>query len=153
RFGEELGIPTTGMSQERSLSWLMSWAQATLVGSHASGFLRAHRTSLVELRSDGDGPPLALVHPVGGGVTCYRQLVRHLKHPVLGFEAIGLNGERSVTSIEEMARGYVTSLVETWPAGPYVMGGWSFGGCVALEMARVLRARGADVPLVVLIDS
>src|SRR6185369_261008 len=25
RFGEELGIPTTGMSQERSLSWLMSW--------------------------------------------------------------------------------------------------------------------------------
>jgi thioesterase domain-containing protein len=37
--------------------------------------------------------------------------------------------------------------------GPYIVGGWSFGGVVALELARTLQARGADVRRVLLIDT
>jgi len=40
-------------------------------------------------------------------------------------------------------------------SGPYFLGGWSLGGQVAYEMARVLtaRGRGADVALVILVDT
>ena len=34
-----------------------------------------------------------------------------------------------------------------------VLGGWSFGGAIALEVARVLGERGVDVPRLLLIDS
>lgn len=37
--------------------------------------------------------------------------------------------------------------------GEYLLGGWSWGGVVALEMAKKLEARGERVRLVVLIDS
>jgi phthiocerol/phenolphthiocerol synthesis type-I polyketide synthase E len=36
---------------------------------------------------------------------------------------------------------------------PFVVGGWSFGGLVAYEIALQLLARGKSTPLVVLIDS
>jgi thioesterase domain-containing protein len=34
-----------------------------------------------------------------------------------------------------------------------VLGGWSFGGAIAVEVARVLGGRGVDVPRLLLIDS
>ena len=39
------------------------------------------------------------------------------------------------------------------PDGPYQLGGWSFGGLVAYEMAQQLRAAGADVALLALLDT
>jgi thioesterase domain-containing protein len=39
------------------------------------------------------------------------------------------------------------------PLGPYVLGGWSAGVPIALEMAQQLKQDGHDVPLVVAIDS
>jgi thioesterase domain-containing protein len=42
---------------------------------------------------------------------------------------------------------------ERQPRGPYHLAGWSFGGIVAYEMARQLRAAAAAVACVVLIDS
>jgi thioesterase domain-containing protein len=38
------------------------------------------------------------------------------------------------------------------PSGPYVLGGYSFGGVVALEIAQQLVARGERVALLVLLD-
>jgi thioesterase domain-containing protein len=39
------------------------------------------------------------------------------------------------------------------PAGPYHLGGWSFGGVVAVEMARQLRAAGEEVALLAILDT
>jgi thioesterase domain-containing protein len=44
-------------------------------------------------------------------------------------------------------------LREQQPHGPYTVGGWSLGGLVAWETAAVLRAEGAPVRRVILIDS
>src|SRR5262249_8447788 len=38
------------------------------------------------------------------------------------------------------------------PAGPYFLGGFSFGGSVALEMAQQLRQRGERVGLLAILD-
>jgi thioesterase domain-containing protein len=55
--------------------------------------------------------------------------------------------------IENMAAVYVDALLQVQPRGPYLLGGHSVGGLIALEMARRLRAQGQDVALLVLIDS
>jgi thioesterase domain-containing protein len=42
---------------------------------------------------------------------------------------------------------------QTWPQGPYMLGGHCNGALVALEMARQLMYEGDEVPTVVLIDA
>src|SRR5207248_10576 len=53
----------------------------------------------------------------------------------------------------DRARRYVGELREVQPHGPYRLGGWSFGGCLAFEVAGQLTAAGERVALVALIDT
>jgi amino acid adenylation domain-containing protein len=102
------------------------------------------------------GRPLFLVHPVGGGVLCYRALARLLgrTRPVYGLEAAGLDGAHEPDShLEAMAARYVAAARAVQPEGPYLLGGWSLGGVVAFEMARQLEAQGETIAALVLIDS
>ncbi|GGZ64689.1 hypothetical protein GCM10010371_25440 [Streptomyces subrutilus] len=112
--------------------------------------------------ADGDPhrAPLVLVHPRGGDVVCYRDLVRELgaapggDRPVLGLESVGYN--TSDTPLEEvpaMAERYLAALREEQPHGPYLLAGWSFGGTVAYEMAARLEAAGEEVAFLGLIDA
>ncbi len=105
--------------------------------------------------ADSPRPPFFAVHPVGGSVLCYADLARALgpEQPFYAFQAPGLDGGPLFPDVESMAEAYVAKLRETQPQGPYHLGGWSFGGLIALEMARQLRAEGEDVPTLVLIDS
>jgi amino acid adenylation domain-containing protein len=98
--------------------------------------------------------PLFLVHPIGGSVFCYRELARRLGgRAVYGLQARGFAGEEQpIAGVPEMAAAYLESLVLAQPAGPYHLGGWSFGALVALEMARQLLARGESVALLALVD-
>jgi thioesterase domain-containing protein len=52
-----------------------------------------------------------------------------------------------------MAARYIAAVREVQPEGPYLLGGWSFGGLVAFEMGQQLRHQGAEVLEVVLIDT
>jgi thioesterase domain-containing protein len=100
--------------------------------------------------------PLFFVHPAGGNVLCYADLVRHLgpDRPFYGLQAQGLDGLQAPHAhVEEMARCYIESLRTVQPEGPYLLGGWSMGGVVAFEMAQQLQARGQPVALLALIDS
>ena len=94
--------------------------------------------------------PFFCVHPVGGSVFCYRELAAALgaEQPFYALEARGLApGEPPFLRIEEMAAAYVAAVRAAQPAGPYRLGGWSFGGLVALEMACQLERAGETVAL------
>jgi phthiocerol/phenolphthiocerol synthesis type-I polyketide synthase E len=112
---------------------------------------------LVELEpGEGEGTPVFLVHPVGGNVLAYLELARRLgrERAVWAFQAGGLaDGAPPRTSVEDMAEDYLGLLREVRPRGPWVLGGWSFGGLVAFEMARRLESEGEEVELLVLLDS
>ncbi|MFF5779143.1 amino acid adenylation domain-containing protein [Streptomyces virginiae] len=112
--------------------------------------------------ADGDPsrPPLVLVHPRGGDVVCYRDLVRDLSarpggdRRILGLESVGYNtGETPLERVPEMAERYLAALREEQPHGPYLLAGWSFGGTVAYEMAARLEAAGEEVAFLGLIDA
>ncbi|HEX2569781.1 MAG TPA: non-ribosomal peptide synthase/polyketide synthase [Polyangia bacterium] len=117
----------------------------------------ASGSALVQLQAGQAGErPLFLVHGGGGSASGYAELARHLDpaRPVYAFHAPGLDGgEMLPASVEAMARHYVGLMRGVQAEGPYLLGGWSFGGVVAFEMARQLEAVGGVVELLALIDS
>ncbi|WP_410099234.1 beta-ketoacyl synthase N-terminal-like domain-containing protein, partial [Streptomyces sp. STR69] len=102
------------------------------------------------LHGGGTHAPLFLFHAAGGTADVYRALARHLgdERPVHGLDRI-----EDARTVSEKARRYVDEITAVHPNGPCVLGGWSFGGFVAQETARLLVAAGRDVGLVALIDS
>src|SRR5690242_19636614 len=56
-------------------------------------------------------------------------------------------------SVEALADYYASHRPVFQPSGPFLLGGWSAGAIIALEIARNLRAKGRDVDLLVAIDA
>jgi thioesterase domain-containing protein len=56
-------------------------------------------------------------------------------------------------TIEEMAASYLALIRTVQPKGPYLLGGWSSGGVVALEIAQQLQRQGDELGLLAIIDS
>jgi thioesterase domain-containing protein len=109
----------------------------------------------VPIRSAGTKEPFFIVHGAGGNVLYLWSLVRALPEgrPVYGFQANGVDGQDPPdATIEAMAERYVTAL-RAFKPGPYLLGGYSGGGIIALEMVRQLQALGEQVRTVVLFDS
>lgn len=52
-----------------------------------------------------------------------------------------------------MAAYYIEALRRVQPSGPYFLGGWSFGGLVAFEMAQQLQKAGDEVALLAMLDT
>ena len=111
--------------------------------------------ALVPLQPLGTRPPLFLVHNVWGDLLRYRPLALRLgtDQPVFGFEApVAENGYPEVRTMEEIAQAYVEELRRFRPDGPYLLCGYCAAGALTLEMGRQLRASGAAVPLLAVID-
>jgi thioesterase domain-containing protein len=65
-----------------------------------------------------------------------------------------LDGSRQTyDNIEAMAAHYNEVVRAVQPTGPYYLGGYSFGGLVAFEMAQQLRGQNQAVALLALIDT
>ena len=112
--------------------------------------------SLVPIREGGDRTPFFCVHGAGGNVLNFRDLSRAMDRaqPFYGLQAFGVDGVTPPHStIEEMARAYLNEIRQLQPRGPYLLGGYSGGGLVALQMARFLADVGEDVALLVLLDT
>ena len=55
--------------------------------------------------------------------------------------------------MEDLAAAYIAEVRAVQPEGPYFLGGLSFGGIVAFEMAQQLYACGQEVGLLALFDT
>lgn len=126
---------------------------------HLANVVRQHETAdsqVVKLWSGDDPEILFLVHTGGGTVLNYMPLVRHLAadRPVHAIQARGLSGEAPPQSdLSEIAADYIGALRAIQPRGPYRLGGHSFGGLIAYEMASQLVSNGEDVVLLALFDT
>jgi phthiocerol/phenolphthiocerol synthesis type-I polyketide synthase D len=102
------------------------------------------------LRASGGRPPLHLFHPAGGPTSVYQPLVDLLgeDQPCYGYERLD-----DLADLTAKAARYVELIREAQPTGPYRLGGWSFGGCLAHEIACLLSTAGERVDVVAMIDS
>jgi len=117
---------------------------------------RARWKSLVPIKADGSKPPFYCVHGVGGNIVEFEDMSRHIAadQPLYGIQAQGLDGKSPRhKTVEEMASHYIKEIREFQPEGPYYLGGSSFGGIVALEMARRLLQQGQQVGLLAMFDT
>jgi len=100
-------------------------------------------------------PIFFCVHGLGGGVLGYRPLALALgsDQPFYALQAQALYGAAPIDdSIEALAARYVQQIKTLQPHGPYHLGGYCFGGIVAYEMARQLKAAADDVALVAIVE-
>jgi len=128
---------------------------ATRIDEARAGADASADTGAVAFRTAGTRAPLILVHPAGGSVAPYAPLVPLLgaDQPVYAIEDPGLQGGETAVDLPGQARRYAELVRSVHPDGPYLLGGWSFGGAVALEIARLLTEAGAEVESVVMIDT
>lgn len=111
---------------------------------------------LVCLKAGEGEPPLFLVHGMGGTALQLSKLAKHLDYngPVFGFQPKGFDGTSApLRKVEDIAAYYLAAVREKYPNGPYLFGGFSFGGLVAMEMARLLQRQSGENAFLVLIDS
>jgi thioesterase domain-containing protein/acyl carrier protein len=113
-------------------------------------------SSLVAIQPRGAKPPFFCVHGIGGLIIGFRELAGHLgaEQPMYGLQAQGVDGNHpAFTRVEEMAVHYLQEIRTVQPRGPYYLGGLSFGGWVAYEMAQQLRAQREEVSFLGLFDT
>lgn len=133
--------------------------EATTVGQLA-GALRqqagaAPAAPLVTIQAGDPGrSPLFVTHDLQGSAWRFRDLARAVgeDQPIHGFESPMLEGRLRFATIEALAAHYVAAMRVVAPQGPYHLCGYSFGGILAFEMARVLEAQGDTVALLGVID-
>lgn len=150
RFGVDLGLSTL--------------FEARTMGALAGAIRRARapeRTpersipGVLPLQPTGSKPPLFLIHPIGGSVFNYMDLLQSIPagQPVYGIESRGLHGSAPQHRVEDMAAYYIEQIRTVQPEGPYHIAGHSFGGSIAYEIGRQLSAAGQPVGLIGVIDT
>ena len=110
---------------------------------------------MLRARPEGSSQPAVfLFHPAGGSSVVYAPLMRRLPDdvPVYGVER--LEGE-----LADRAAAYLEEIIELADGRPVLLGGWSFGGALAYEVAHQLGKRAAagepsaEVERIVLLDT
>jgi thioesterase domain-containing protein len=92
----------------------------------------------------------------GGTALAFRALAIALgpDQPIMVLEANGLQHRgRPDWTVESAARRFVRAIRVEQPIGPYRIAGFSYGGLVAYEIGRRLRAAGEQVEFVALLDA
>jgi thioesterase domain-containing protein len=102
---------------------------------------------VVPFQTGGSNPPCFL-HGVSFELSRYLGL----DQPSYGLVPYGHDGRQAPNTVEEMAANYLNEIRAVQPKGPYFIGGYSFGGIVAFEMAQQLHRQGQSVGLLVLLD-
>jgi|GEM_PF-1637122 len=103
---------------------------------------------------EGRGPGLFLVYEYFGLDWYFAPLAAHVSTTasIYGLQSVPL-GERQLATIPELVARLLAAIKAKQSEGPYRLCGWSFGGNLAYEVARQLRADGERVDFLGLIDS
>ncbi|MCY1047015.1 amino acid adenylation domain-containing protein [Corallococcus sp. bb12-1] len=154
----QIKVPLQVLFQSPTVAALAQWIQSRLTPD-APGTPQAPALpeGVVQLQQGrADLPPLWCMHPVGGTVFCYQDLVRALgpERTVYGLQAPGVNGEcPPLGSIEALASYHLNAMLQCQPQGPYYLVGLSMGGTIVYEIAQRMLRLGIPPALLVFLDT
>jgi pimeloyl-ACP methyl ester carboxylesterase len=106
------------------------------------------------LMKPGAGNGLFMFPGLGGIGLDVLRLIRRLSFagPIYFNPPRGLDGVEPDHTLDDVVADHITCIRRVQPNGPYWLLGSSWGGLVALEIARVLRAAGENIAFVGMID-
>jgi len=108
-------------------------------------------SSLVPVQPTGPRPPFFWVQGDFSSVFLSRQLGR--TQPLYLLNHQSEDGMRAqYTEVETIANYYLREIFSVQKTGPFFLGGYSFGGIVALEIAQELNRQKQEVGLLALLD-
>ncbi len=106
--------------------------------------------------SENRGPKMTFVHTGNTGSEAYYRLADRIKDKI-SFSVIEpfnlYHIEQATYGIPNIAKRYVEILKRHQPEGPYILGGWCYGGIIAHEMACQLQDAGEEVKYLFMLDS
>jgi thioesterase domain-containing protein/acyl carrier protein len=121
-------------------------------GARSEAIPEQAQVPIFEMRAGRFGAPLFCFPGSGGNVSSFLALGEKLR-PEEGIHVVlysALERETPPSSLEELAASCLKGIKAIQPDGPYYLGGHSFGGCVAYEVAQQLRAAGEEVAMLAL---
>ena len=126
--------------------------------ARTSPLLRTAGSALTCLQEGPGGTPIFLIHGGDGGALFYRALLPKLgpDASVYIIESPGLTDDTWLLArknVEATAHHFITLMQTLQSEGPYRIGGYSFGGLVAYEMAQQLRATGETTEHLIMFDT
>lgn len=113
-------------------------------------------SNVLLLKAGFQPPPAFFISGLGGNVMEFFALLKYIDwaYPSYGLQARGSDGlEPPLDQIEGMARYHLEGIRGLQAHGPYLLCGHSFGGLVALEIARQLKEAGEEIAMLAMIDS
>jgi acyl-coenzyme A synthetase/AMP-(fatty) acid ligase/thioesterase domain-containing protein/acyl carrier protein len=136
---------------------LVRFPTLRLLSAHLAGLAESGRDvgPVYTFQAGQDGCPVCFVAGLGGWASNDANLAEQIpaRHPVYGLGLRRGVATAVETTIEAIAAEHVAAIERMIPAGSkLVLAGSSFGGTVAFEIARRLRASGDYDPLPVVID-
>ena len=106
--------------------------------------------------SDNSGPCMTFVHTGNTGSEAYYRLADRIRDKI-SFSVIEpfnlWHIEQATYGIPNIAKRYIEALKRHQPEGPYILGGWCYGGMIAHEMACQLQNAGEEVQYLFMLDS
>ncbi|MDN6417023.1 acyltransferase domain-containing protein, partial [Corynebacterium casei] len=94
----------------------------------------------IRVLREADGPAVFMFHPAGGTTVVYQPLMRRL-----GADVAVYGVERLEGTLEERAAAYLDDIVKYARGRKVILGGWSFGGALAFEVALQLEKKHPEV--------
>ncbi|MEM8852099.1 MAG: condensation domain-containing protein, partial [Pseudomonadota bacterium] len=154
RLGERLErpVPISLLLEHRTVENL---ARALEDGARWHPIVRLTDSRTGESEGEG-GEPFVCVHPVAGDVSVFLDLAEAFPPaiPFWAVQAAGLEpGQTPIETVEALASHNIEALADVGLSRPKAVGGYSFGGLVAFDMARQLAAAGTAPEAVVIIDT
>jgi amino acid adenylation domain-containing protein len=127
----------------------------TVAGLAALTEGRASRSTLVPLTTTGTTTPFFCIAGSGGLALSFLSLARQLgpEQPFYGVQAHGLERRGLIDfTLSRAAARCLTDIRRVQATGPYLIGGHSLGGVLALMVAQQLAEEGEEVALLALLD-
>lgn len=105
--------------------------------------------------TQGDKTPMFFIHTANAGSEAYVPLADKLPadQPFFAVEPHNIfSTEEPIRGVENLAQRYIKYIRHVKPKGPYCLGGWSFGGVLAYEIASQLEKEGEIIEHLYLMD-
>jgi amino acid adenylation domain-containing protein len=138
------------------LAILLEYNTVRKLSTLITGDGSAPNKSLVAVRPQGSKKPIFIIPGGYGDCLYFRNLAKYLQpdRPLYGFQGYSSEAGHSYEmEMERMVSVYLAEILQMQPEGPYYLAGHSFGGYIAMEIARILQEQGNNVAFLGLCDT